>query len=157
VVRLLLQHAAVVILRAGTSAGLMWEVSQIVNDIPPERVLFYVPCAHGYPHFRDRANTVLARELPRELGKSRFICFDADWHPRLIGRRRSILLLGGEVDGGGPREMRRELAGFLGIADVEGPAIRLLGAFFALVSVIFPFPITGLGFALVPKQAGYIT
>jgi hypothetical protein len=62
----LLDRAAAVVLVAGTSNGLMWELEQVFRRVPRERVTLIVPAwpRHDFDDFRRRVHQRLGIELP---------------------------------------------------------------------------------------------
>jgi hypothetical protein len=90
----LLDRAAAVVLVAGTSQGLMWELEQVFQRVPRERVTLIVPAwpRHDYEAFRQRVHQRLDIQLPA-LGAAwrgpfphdirALVSFDADGRPRL--------------------------------------------------------------------------
>lgn len=85
-VRELSSRAALTVLGIGESDGLFWELERIVGQADPTRVLLYEPPLAKerdgiYARFVERANRVLPRSLPAQLGIARYIGFHADWTP----------------------------------------------------------------------------
>jgi hypothetical protein len=86
-----LERAHLVILRAGATQGLRWELSELVRRIDPRRVLVILPTsAEHYSAFTTWANEVLPQRLPASLPAERLICFDEVWHPKTLPPRTSI-------------------------------------------------------------------
>ena len=88
----LVTHAVLVVVRAGSSAGLWWEISHLVQHVEPRRVVFFFPARtfpvqrrRAYREFRERANQLLPSPLPQDLGKAIFVTFDTEWRPILLG------------------------------------------------------------------------
>lgn len=83
----LLSRAALVILRAGTSDGFLWELRLVQGSVAPERLLLLVGTGEAaYEEFRKKAATILSQPLPdlprrtRVLGRTRaIIAFEANW------------------------------------------------------------------------------
>lgn len=85
-VRELSSRAALIVLGIGETDGLFWEVERVVREADPTRVLLYEPPVlkerdRIYQRFQERANKVLPKPLPAELGLARYIGFHADWTP----------------------------------------------------------------------------
>jgi hypothetical protein len=81
-------EAAFTVIRLGETEGLRWELEHAVRNLPPERILIYVPRsvkAAAYDAFRALANKLLPRPLPTLTGKPRFIRFDTAWRACFMG------------------------------------------------------------------------
>ena len=107
-VRELVAASQLVVLRAGTTDGLMWEVDVIAELVPPEKLLVYV--GNGgtrrsavawwigwvrvsqrtrrkfYADFRTMSAQHFPKPLPESMGKHKFIRFEADWSPVVVSR-----------------------------------------------------------------------
>lgn len=91
-VRSLLSLASVVILRAGDTPGLWWEVEESAKSVKPERLVFLVPLKQReYDGFRRKAENYLPCRLPEYTGRRipattirAVLCFDPDWTPHLL-------------------------------------------------------------------------
>lgn len=91
-VRELLSQARLVILRAGETAGLSWEVEQCANVVRPEKLIILVPLTRRrYDEFRLKSANFFPRGLPDYAGRRlnettirSVIYFDADWTPHLL-------------------------------------------------------------------------
>jgi hypothetical protein len=92
----LIARAAVVLLHAGEGEGLAWEVRHVTALGAPERVILSLPLQskrrrtsrqERYDAFRRRCGDAFPRPLPDHIGDCQFLYFDADWTPRLLGRR----------------------------------------------------------------------
>ena len=102
----LVGSSQLVVIRAGASQGVMWEVETVALHVRPEALLIYVgqrsrKGADGgrkardefYREFRESASSSFPKGLPAQVGKRKFICFEADWtpvvhHKRFRGFRR---------------------------------------------------------------------
>ena len=61
----LMSHAGLVVLRAGDSAGLWWEVERAARLVRPERIVFLLPIdRHQYDLFCANAHNYLPCRLP---------------------------------------------------------------------------------------------
>jgi ABC-type multidrug transport system fused ATPase/permease subunit len=91
-VRQLLSLARLVILRAGDTPGLWWEVEESAKTVRPERLVFLVPLKQReYDDFRRKAKNYLPCELPQYAGRRipattirSVLLFDSDWTPHLL-------------------------------------------------------------------------
>lgn len=91
-VRSLLSLASVVMLRAGDSPGLWWEVEESAKTVKPERLVFLVPLKQReYDGFRRKAENYLPCGLPEYTGRRlpatsirAVLYFDPDWTPHLL-------------------------------------------------------------------------
>lgn len=89
----LLARGGTVILHAGDSPGLGWEVERILALGQPERVILSLPLTdprqkrsreERYADFRSRFGEAFPCGLPEGAGDTRFVFFDADWTPRRL-------------------------------------------------------------------------
>ncbi len=78
----LLSRARLVVLRAGRTEGLRWELSEIVRRLRPTQLLLILPAGNeDYAAFREWANRVLPRSpLPAAMPKVKALAFDAHWN-----------------------------------------------------------------------------
>lgn len=75
----------------GLSEGLRWEISHLIESVPPEKLVLW-----AHPHmlragaaereaewrnFLEALGPVFPKPLPEFLGDARFICFAEDWTP----------------------------------------------------------------------------
>jgi hypothetical protein len=99
-------RAGAVLLQAGESEGVAWEVHHVVALGAPERVILSLPLAKKrressrrkrYDAFRRRFGDVFPRPLPEAIGHCQFAYFDADWTPRLLGGRGASLPVGDDT------------------------------------------------------------
>jgi hypothetical protein len=78
----------------GVTDGLKWEISHLIEKLPPEKLVLW-----AHPHllrlsvaereaewtrFRESLGTIFPKPLPAVLGNARFVCFASDWEPVLI-------------------------------------------------------------------------
>jgi hypothetical protein len=90
--RKLLSLAGLVILRAGDTSGLWWEVEESAKTVRPERLVFLVPLKQReYDDFRRKAENYLPCRLPEYTGRRipattirGVLLFDSDWTPHLL-------------------------------------------------------------------------
>ena len=85
-----LGRGGTIILHAGDSPGLDWEVERIVALDEPERIILSLPLGGDqhreemYATFRTRFAHQFPRGLPEGAGESQFVYFDADWTPHRL-------------------------------------------------------------------------
>ena len=89
-------RASVILLHAGESRGLAWEVRHVLALEVPERLILSLPL-HAkrkqpsrqarYDGFRQLFGDAFRRPLPKSIGQSQFVYFEPDWTPRLLGVR----------------------------------------------------------------------
>src|SRR5262249_7211842 len=80
----LLSRARTVVLQAGETQGLRWEVERVGQAMKPEQVLLFVPVRLGnsngpeasYSRFREWARASLPADLPEKIGDSFFVYFE---------------------------------------------------------------------------------
>jgi hypothetical protein len=96
----LTESAALIILHAGASDGLAWEIEHVVALGTPERVILALPLGAepGQPSREQRyADFVRAtwelfpRGLPDRVGESTFLFFDHDWKPHRLSHRGTAM------------------------------------------------------------------
>jgi hypothetical protein len=110
-------RASVVLLHAGESAGLGWEVRHVIELGAPERLILSLPLDAGrkepsrqerYDAFRRTFGDVFPRPLLEKIGHCQFLYFDADWTPRLLGERGTALPAGESERARALRQLARE-------------------------------------------------
>ena len=91
-IREMLDRSQLAILRVGSSEGFLWEVRNVVANVPAEKVLLYFShrlsdpdLQREYGAFVARTREIFPRPLPPTIGRERFVAFERDWTPRLIG------------------------------------------------------------------------
>jgi hypothetical protein len=99
-------RAGVVLLHAGESEGITWEVRHVVAMNDPDRVILSLPVQakrnrpsrqERYDTFRRLFGDAFPQTLPEHIGESQFLYFEGDWTPRLLeGRAASPPARGGE-------------------------------------------------------------
>lgn len=89
----LIDEASLVVVRAGATEGLRWEVGQLVRRARPTSLLFVLPAnAKQYAGFRRWANEILPRLLPESQPAERLLVFGEDWQPSVLPARRTMRL-----------------------------------------------------------------
>ncbi len=100
----LIDRSQLVVVRAGVSDGVLWEFEHVVPRVRPERLVIYVgqrsldrrdagtqARQEFYEEFRSEVSEFFPAGLPKDLGKKRFIRFEADGtavvHSRRVGDR----------------------------------------------------------------------
>ena len=87
-------RAGVIVLHAGQSLGLAWEVRHVIALDAPERLVLSLPLhakrkqpsrQERYDAFRQLFGDAFPRPLPERIGHSQFAYFEPDWTPRLLG------------------------------------------------------------------------
>jgi hypothetical protein len=84
----LISRAQWVVLQIGTSAGLAWELAQVVRTVRPEQLLVCLgpkprrkdPILR-YQQFRAQYGELFPKGLPAEMQGSAFVAFGPDWTP----------------------------------------------------------------------------
>jgi hypothetical protein len=104
VVEELVAASRLVILRAGTTEGFLWELNHVVQHCDPQKIVILLPRdfrtkryyrfweyrdfhSERYARFRELASPVLPQGVPWSPDQALFIGFGRDWSPRLLGRR----------------------------------------------------------------------
>lgn len=89
----LIDEARLVVVRAGATEGLRWEVGQLVRRARPTSLLFVLPADGGqYSGFRRWANEVLPRPLPESQPAERMLVFGEGWQPGILPASRTMRL-----------------------------------------------------------------
>jgi hypothetical protein len=84
----LMKKARFVVVRAGATPGLRWEIEMLWKHVPPQRVLLIAPGRRKvYRAFREWINPLLRKPLPEKLGDVRLIGFNDDGSPAPIDGR----------------------------------------------------------------------
>jgi hypothetical protein len=85
----LMERAGLVVLRAGDSPGLWWEVRAAAR-VPPERLVFVIPRTVPYETFREKVQAILPTRLPdldpaeaTAVPVAALLYFTPDWEARL--------------------------------------------------------------------------
>jgi len=83
--------ARLVIIRPGESKSIRWEIEQVRNLVPPDRIVFYLQFRgwrkrkeRAYQSFRSHLQSQFPTKLPKQLGRARFLIFDHSWHPHFV-------------------------------------------------------------------------
>ncbi len=77
----LLRGARLVIIRAGISDGLKWEIENVMSQVHPNQVLIILPIAqHDYATFRDLMASA-GIQMPVKPPKTLLMSFDGHWQP----------------------------------------------------------------------------
>jgi hypothetical protein len=88
----LMKRSACVILRAGETPGLAWELEHVASTLDPARVLLWTPIGkRHFRRFKAWADTVLPKALDVRHRRGGFIAFDEDWTPERLRRGRFTL------------------------------------------------------------------
>ena len=94
----LLKRSRLVILQAGSTEGLRWELVTAIQVLKPERLLIFLPFEDRqrgkrghkrYAKFRRWANTCLPHPLPENIKDSLFLFFGPGWAPHLLPKGNS--------------------------------------------------------------------
>lgn len=98
-VRSLMREARLVILRAGATAGLSWEIAESVKCVRPERLIFLIPLRRRqYEGFRSKVKDFLPCRLPEYNGRRNpattlraILFFDGDWTAHMLPVQETTL------------------------------------------------------------------
>lgn len=78
----LIDRSAAVILEAGDSKGLQWEIEEVTTTCDPEKLLIILPRRESeYRSFCLSVQHIFPRALPDEPPESRLLMFDEAWGP----------------------------------------------------------------------------
>jgi hypothetical protein len=81
----MMEDAQLVVLRAGHTPGLLWELRRLRDRAAPEKVLILVPDTVPYEQFREEASQAMGVRFPRAMNGRRFITFGLAWTPVSVG------------------------------------------------------------------------
>ena len=86
-----LKKARLVVVQAGVTPGLRWEIGQMVKRLSPAKLLVILPDTDAqYRQFKAWADAVLPRALP-DKPKARLLMFGDDWTPTTLPDRGGLL------------------------------------------------------------------
>ncbi|QQS47655.1 MAG: hypothetical protein IPM66_03080 [Acidobacteriota bacterium] len=86
-----IDRASIVVIEAGRTPGLAWEIGRLIQCAPAEKVLLILPERKSeYALFRDWAREILPKPLPEEWPDSRMVAFSPDWQPRPLPRQAKL-------------------------------------------------------------------
>jgi hypothetical protein len=86
-----LKKARLVVVQAGVTPGLRWEMGQIVKRLSPAKLLVILPEPYAqYRQFKAWADAVLPRALP-DRPKARLLMFGDDWTPTALPDRGRLV------------------------------------------------------------------
>jgi hypothetical protein len=94
----LMSQARLVILRAGNTQGLWWEIAESVKRVKPEKLIFLIPLnRRDYEKFRGQAETHFPCRLPEYEGWRipvttirAVLFFDKDWMSHLLPVQETV-------------------------------------------------------------------
>lgn len=87
----LIGRAKLVLVRAGRTEGLRWEVGELARRLSPTQLLFILPSSsQDYEQFRSWANRILSGALPEKLPKEKLLSFDRNWRPLPLPTRGTL-------------------------------------------------------------------
>ena len=97
----LASNAALIIWVYGKTEGLKWEISELVGDVDPKKLVVALPYWDVPPKKRGplgedvvaTIGPVLPKPLPQTIGDSLFIVFDDDWTPIPVKARPPHILI----------------------------------------------------------------
>lgn len=94
----LLSTAHLVLLRLSPTAGVQWELQQVVGQVDPSRFLLFLPLGYKYPALKAMAETWLPKPLPKpprrrtRIGTLQGIVrFHPDWTPEFVPARFAFM------------------------------------------------------------------
>lgn len=88
----LVSRAALIVVQAGRTAGLGWEIAQLHHLCSPQRVLMILPrWQSDYEAFRSWSKPLFPVPLPEKLPPSRLLTFGNDWKPVAIDAEGPLL------------------------------------------------------------------
>jgi hypothetical protein len=86
-VRELMSNAALVVISAGSSPGVVWEMASAVEMLPPRRLALLVPQLNApmdWVRYKQALDPVLPKALPEDYPGTGYFHFDADWVPSFV-------------------------------------------------------------------------
>ncbi len=157
----LASNAALIIWVYGKTEGLKWEISELVGDVEPEKLVIAlpywdVPPKKRAPLWQDVAATigpVLPKPLPDTIGDSLFIAFDNNWTPIPVKARPPHILVRTMAFGAWSRVTQ----GIRAVLDLRGIPYPKPGVgFLTFAAVLSVFWIYFLSILLVMFYGGFI-
>ena len=87
----IISKARIVVVEAGETKGIMWELEQVISRVPPRKVLLVVPDTWSeYSTFLNRTKNMFLVPLPSTLPNTRFLMFDDWWNPIALENKKEI-------------------------------------------------------------------
>lgn len=87
-----IDRASIIVVEAGRTPGLAWELGRLIRHAHAKKVLMILPeRKSGYNLFRDWVRQVLPVPLPEQWPESRLIAFNADWQPWPLPRQPKLM------------------------------------------------------------------
>lgn len=88
-IRTMIKNAAIVVMQAGPTKGLQWELHQAMQIANPQRFYIYRSfvgdsASSGYLTFKNAADKILPSPLPGPNDFLHFIRFDSQWRPSRV-------------------------------------------------------------------------
>jgi len=87
VVANLVERARVVLLQAGTTPGVLWELDLVCDVVDPRKLVLIIPNPaarpDAYRHAREATLAILPTALPDTDASANFVLFDETWTPTL--------------------------------------------------------------------------
>jgi hypothetical protein len=91
----LLSQAQLVVLRAGETDNLLWEVETVARNVKPEKIIFLLPFSNkkSYYNFRQKVSPIFPKPFPERYRTSLGMIFGSvkgilyfapDWTPRIV-------------------------------------------------------------------------
>lgn len=109
------EESQYVVLATGSTEGLKWEVSHLISNLSPNRLILWLhpqllrlgPAAREaeWQRVLDAMGRLFPRALPEELGEAHFIVFSADWEPIAVAPPKRLFPFASRVT----RAIRRAL------------------------------------------------
>jgi hypothetical protein len=88
----LVRISAAIVVEAGDSKGLEWEMEQLIIESSPRRVLLIMPrTKREYKAFYKSAHAIFPKGLPESAPGSRLLAFHDDWRPMPLENPSLIL------------------------------------------------------------------
>ncbi|PYP90016.1 MAG: hypothetical protein DMF61_02105 [Blastocatellia bacterium AA13] len=86
-----IERARLIIVRPGNGESIRWEMEEVLRTESPHRILFYLGFRgaqrrrdKAYRDFRAFVEQRCPAKLPEDIGKNRYLIFDASWNARLL-------------------------------------------------------------------------
>jgi hypothetical protein len=83
-----MRAARLIILRIGDSEGLLWELQQLLDTVPPERIVLFSPSRT----FPDRIQRLVSDRWGIQLQAGRFVAFDSARTPNCFSEIGNVLM-----------------------------------------------------------------
>ncbi|NNF16943.1 MAG: hypothetical protein HKN70_09360, partial [Gammaproteobacteria bacterium] len=96
----LMGRSQLIVLRIGLTEGILWELKNAIDRLPPESFVIWIVPGKGErideaekisQHLHEKSAGILPEAIPLEICKSEFIYFSAGWKPHPAKNLNAVL------------------------------------------------------------------